>query len=96
VLKEQGGLDDALKPNKTRSQYSGALRTPSRRPSLARWPDGELRHGRRYPGNQGKLTEAIESYRETLAISERLASSDPGNTRWQNLRPWRTRRSAAC
>ena len=33
---------------------------------------------------QGKLDEALKSYRDSLAIAERLAASDPSNTGWQN------------
>ena len=32
---------------------------------------------------QGNLPEALKSYRDSLAISDRLAKSDPGNAGWQ-------------
>jgi hypothetical protein len=32
---------------------------------------------------QGDLTGALKSYRDSLAIAERLAQSDPGNAGWQ-------------
>ena len=32
---------------------------------------------------QGKLDEALKSYRDSLAIVERLAASDRSNTGWQ-------------
>ena len=32
---------------------------------------------------QGDLAGALKSYRDSLAIRERLAQSDPGNARWQ-------------
>ena len=32
---------------------------------------------------QGNLPEALQSYRDELAIMERLAKSDPGNADWQ-------------
>ena len=32
---------------------------------------------------QGKLDEALEAYRADLAIAERLAAADAGNTKWQ-------------
>jgi hypothetical protein len=32
---------------------------------------------------QGKLADALASYQAYLAISERLAKSDPGNAGWQ-------------
>jgi hypothetical protein len=32
---------------------------------------------------QGKLDEALKAYRDSLAIRERLAAADPGNTQWQ-------------
>ena len=32
---------------------------------------------------QGNLPEALKSYRDGLAISDRLAKSDPGNAGWQ-------------
>jgi hypothetical protein len=32
---------------------------------------------------QGNLTEALQAYREGLAITERLAKADPGNAAWQ-------------
>ena len=32
---------------------------------------------------QGDLTGAMRSYREGLAIRDRLAKSDPGNAQWQ-------------
>jgi hypothetical protein len=32
---------------------------------------------------RGNLTEALEAYRDSLAISERLAKADPGNAGWQ-------------
>ena len=32
---------------------------------------------------QGNLPEALKSYRDSLAIAERLAQSDPGNAGWQ-------------
>src|SRR5258706_9460279 len=32
---------------------------------------------------QGKLDEALKSYRDSLAIHERLAASDRSNTGWQ-------------
>ena len=32
---------------------------------------------------QGDLAGALKSYRDSLAIAERLAQSDPGNAGWQ-------------
>jgi hypothetical protein len=32
---------------------------------------------------QGNLPEALKSYRDSLAIRDRLAKSDPGNAGWQ-------------
>jgi hypothetical protein len=32
---------------------------------------------------QGDLAGALKSYRDSLAIAERLAKSDPGNAGWQ-------------
>ena len=32
---------------------------------------------------QGDLAEALKSFREALAIRERLAQADPGNAGWQ-------------
>ena len=32
---------------------------------------------------QGNLPEALKAYRDSLAISERLAKADPGNAGWQ-------------
>ena len=32
---------------------------------------------------QGNLTEALQAYRDSLAIAERLAKADPGNAGWQ-------------
>ena len=32
---------------------------------------------------QGNLPEALKSYRDSLAIADRLAKSDPGNADWQ-------------
>ena len=32
---------------------------------------------------QGNLPEALKSYRDSLAIAERLAKADPGNAGWQ-------------
>jgi tetratricopeptide (TPR) repeat protein len=32
---------------------------------------------------QGKLAPALDSYRTSLAIAERLAQADPGNAGWQ-------------
>ena len=32
---------------------------------------------------QGKLTEALKSYRDSLTIAERLAKADPNNAGWQ-------------
>jgi tetratricopeptide (TPR) repeat protein len=32
---------------------------------------------------QGNLAGALKSYRDSLAITERLAQSDPGNAGWQ-------------
>ena len=32
---------------------------------------------------QGNLSDALESYRQAMAVSERLALSDPSNTGWQ-------------
>jgi hypothetical protein len=32
---------------------------------------------------QGNLTEALKSYRDGLAIFERLANADPNNAGWQ-------------
>jgi hypothetical protein len=32
---------------------------------------------------QGNLAEALKSFRDGLAIAERLAQSDPGNAGWQ-------------
>jgi len=32
---------------------------------------------------QGNLTEALKSYRDSLAITERLAKGDPSNAAWQ-------------
>jgi tetratricopeptide (TPR) repeat protein len=33
--------------------------------------------------DQGELPEALKSFRDGLAIADRLAKADPGNTRWQ-------------
>jgi hypothetical protein len=33
--------------------------------------------------DQGNLPEALKSYREGLAIADRLAKADPDNARWQ-------------
>ena len=33
---------------------------------------------------QGNLPEALKSYRDSLAIAERLARADPGNAGWQH------------
>ena len=33
---------------------------------------------------QGKLDEALKSYRDNLAIAERVAASDRNNAQWQN------------
>ena len=33
--------------------------------------------------DQGNLPEALKAYRDSLAISERLAKADPGNAGWQ-------------
>src|SRR5712692_3299691 len=33
--------------------------------------------------SQGKLDEALEAYRDSLAIRERLVASDRSNTQWQ-------------
>ena len=32
---------------------------------------------------QGNLTKALQAYRDSLAIAERLAKADPGNAGWQ-------------
>ncbi len=32
---------------------------------------------------QGKLDEALKSYRDSLAIRERLVAADRSNTQWQ-------------
>src|SRR5262249_56008500 len=34
-------------------------------------------------GGRGKVDEAVKSYRDSLAIRERVAASDPSNTQWQ-------------
>jgi hypothetical protein len=38
-----------------------------------------------YPdrNRQGNLAEALKSFRDGLAIADRLAKSDPGNAGWQ-------------
>lgn len=33
--------------------------------------------------NQGNLSAALESFRASLDIAERLVKADPGNTEWQ-------------
>ncbi|MGO9455277.1 MAG: hypothetical protein ACLQDV_30145 [Candidatus Binataceae bacterium] len=33
---------------------------------------------------QGKLAEALKTYRDSLAIAERLAKADPDNAGWQD------------
>ena len=33
---------------------------------------------------QGDLAGALRSYRDSLAITERLAKADPGNAEWQH------------
>ena len=33
--------------------------------------------------DQGTLPEALNAYRDSLAIAERLAKADPGNAGWQ-------------
>jgi predicted negative regulator of RcsB-dependent stress response len=33
---------------------------------------------------QGKLDEALKSYRDSLAIRERLVAADRSNAQWQN------------
>ena len=42
-----------------------------------------VRQGRRRADGAGRPCGALESYRDSLAISERLAQSDPGNAVWQ-------------
>ena len=33
---------------------------------------------------QGELDEALQSYRQSLAVRQRLAAADPNNRRWRN------------
>lgn len=43
----------------------------------------EIQNAREMPGDQGYLQAALESYRASLAIRERLVKVDPGNAEWQ-------------
>ncbi len=45
---------------------------------------------------QGNLPEALKTYRDGLAIADRLAKSDPGNAGWQRDLSVATTRSATC
>jgi hypothetical protein len=45
---------------------------------------------------QGNLTDALKSYRDDLAIRERLAKADPTNAGWQRDLSISTTRSATC
>ena len=51
---------------------------------LAARPLGFARQHRRRASAQGNLPGALESYRASLAIAERLAKADPGNAGWQH------------
>jgi hypothetical protein len=46
--------------------------------------------------DQGKLDEALKSYRDSLAIAERLAASDRSNTGWQRDLAVSYDRTATC
>ena len=45
---------------------------------------------------QGNLPEALKAFRDSLAISERLAKADPGNAGWQRDLSVSHERSATC
>ena len=45
---------------------------------------------------QGNLPEALKSYRDSLAIADRLAKADPGNADWQRDLSVSYRKSATC
>jgi hypothetical protein len=59
----------------------------SRKPCSARRWQRDLSVAYEKVGNvqvaQGDLPGALKSYRDSLAITERLAKSDPGNAGWQ-------------
>ena len=59
----------------------GAIRSPQRR--LAARSVSVVRQGRRRAGGAGRSCGALISFSDSLAISERLAQSDPGNAGWQ-------------
>ena len=45
---------------------------------------------------QGNLPEALKTFRDGLAIADRLAKSDPGNAGWQRDLSVSYKRSATC
>ena len=83
VLVAQGNLPEALKTFRD----GLAIRSVWRNPTPAT-PAGSATcrcptKDRRRTGGAGQSARGAESYRDGLAIRERLAKSDPGNAGWQ-------------
>ena len=60
-----------------------ARRRRSRQHRVAARPVGQPQQDRRRAGGAGRREEALAAYRRSLAIAEKLAAADPGNTEWQ-------------
>jgi len=91
VLEAQGDLAGALQ--EYRASLAIVERLASSDPSNTGWQRdlslsyNTVRYVLEAQGDvleaQGDLTGAMQEYRAALAIAERLASSDPSNTQWQ-------------
>ena len=79
----QGDLAGALTPTATasRSEPPGEIRSRQRR--LAARSLGVVQEVGDVQVAQGDLAGALNSYRDSLAIADRLAQSDPGNAGWR-------------
>ena len=85
LLIEKGDLNGALERFKLRRDISSRL--AGDHPGSDHWRQRELFVSYTKLGkvclNQGKLADALNAFREGLAIAERLTHADPNNIQWQ-------------
>ena len=82
-LKKVGRLDLAAKIQKRVDEYYRQLGTEASQPVALHNQATALDNAGNLALAKGDLAGALASYRQSLAIAERLARQDPGNADWQ-------------
>ena len=83
IRQRAGPLDDALAASANTSPSPSASPRPTRPTPAGSATSPSLIPGRRHRREQGRLDDALAAFREYLAISQRLAATDPSNAGWQ-------------